>query len=117
MRLTRDSQAIIEHLDLVGANGVVTPCEVQKEVDWRERAHDGVPLVVPPAESQPLGAERARVYRGLTARLNYLAQDRPDLKFAALRASRSMSSPFERDFEILKRVGRYLITRPRAACS
>jgi hypothetical protein len=27
-----------------------------------------------------------------------------------------MSSPFERDFEILKRVGRYLITRPRAAC-
>ena len=28
----RHSQAIIEHLDLVGANGVVTPCEVQKEV-------------------------------------------------------------------------------------
>jgi hypothetical protein len=45
-----------------------------------------------------------------------LAQDRPDLKFAALRASRNMSEPHEKDFEILKRVGRYLINRPRAAC-
>eukprot|EP00972_Heterocapsa_arctica_P033343 4907348-Heterocapsa_arctica.AAC.1 len=27
-----------------------------------------------------------------------------------------MSQPHERDFEILKRVGRYLINRPRAAC-
>ena len=118
----RHAQSIVEHLELVGANGVTTPCEVQKEIVWTDRG------VVPPGTldthvedlleqiGEPLGAERARVYRGLAARLNYLAQDRPDLKFAALRASRNMSSPFERDFEILKRVGRYLITRPRAAC-
>jgi hypothetical protein len=34
----RHAQAIVEHLDLSGANGVVTPCEVQKEVLWTERA-------------------------------------------------------------------------------
>jgi hypothetical protein len=113
----RHAQAIIEHLDLVGANGVVTPCEVQKEVPWTDRAQVYNKVdILEQVEGEPLGAERARTYRGLAARLNYLAQDRPDLKFAALRASRNMSGPFERDFEILKRVGRYLITRPRAAC-
>ena len=113
----RHAQAIVEHLDLVGANGVVTPCEVQKEIIWTERAqvHNKADILEQ-VEGEPLSAERARTYRGLAARLNYLAQDRPDLKFAALRASRNMSCPFERDFEILKRVGRYLITRPRAAC-
>eukprot|EP00972_Heterocapsa_arctica_P087275 12870194-Heterocapsa_arctica.AAC.1 len=28
----RHAAAIVEHLDLVGANGVVTPCEAQKEI-------------------------------------------------------------------------------------
>eukprot|EP00972_Heterocapsa_arctica_P011650 1707393-Heterocapsa_arctica.AAC.1 len=58
-----------------------------------------------PEGSSSLGVERARLYRGISARLNYLAQDRPDLKFAALRASRNMTEPHERDFEILKRAG------------
>ncbi len=34
----RHATAIIEHLDLVGANGVSTPCEVQKDILWTERA-------------------------------------------------------------------------------
>ena len=111
----RHATAIIEHLELSGANGVSTPCEVQKSVRWTEGPDAGCEIMEPEG-SAPLGSERARLYRGIAARLNYLAQDRPDLKLAALRASRNMSEPHERDFEILKRVGRYLISRPRAAC-
>jgi hypothetical protein len=111
----RHATSIIEHLGLVGANGVSTPCEVQKNVTWTEGPDAGCE-VLEREGSAPLGVERARLYRGVAARLNYLAQDRPDLKFAALRASRNMSEPHEGDFEILKRVGRYLISRPRATC-
>ena len=111
----RHATAIIEHLELTGANGVSTPCEVQKNVIWTEGPDAGCE-VLEQEGSAPLGIERARLHRGVAARLNYLAQDRPDLKLAALRASRNMSEPHERDFEILKRVGRYLISRPRAAC-
>jgi len=47
------------------------------------------------------------------ARLNYLSQDRPDIKFAVKEASRHMASPKEGDFLLLKRIGRYLQGQPR----
>ena len=59
----------MEHLDLVGANGVVTPCEVQKEVPWTDRAQVYNKVdIFEQVEGEPLGAERARTYRGLAAR-------------------------------------------------
>ena len=103
----RHAAAIIEHLELQGANGVSTPCEVQKNVKWTEGPDAGCEILEPEG-SAPLGVERARLYRGIAARLNYLAQDRPDLKFAALRASRNMSEPHERDFVRYSRESAYI---------
>ena len=66
-----------------------------------------------PGGEQLLTGSRATHYRAVTARINFLAQDRPDLLFAAKECSRSMSSPTEQDFEKLKRLGRYLVSQPR----
>ena len=112
----RHVEAIIEQLGLAGAKGLSTPCEVEKE-RRRETPHLTSSTAENEEEDVSLDFEQARRYRGIAARLNYLAQDRPDLKFAALKASRNMSNPRDRDWGILKRVGRYLITRPRAICS
>jgi hypothetical protein len=102
----RHAQAIIEEMGLKGGKGASTPCDPERVVDSKgEYLCDAA-----------LGVEDARRYRGLTARLNYLAQDRPDLKFASLVASRRMSCPISKDWEILKRVARYLILRPKAQC-
>ena len=46
-------------------------------------------------------------------RLNYLAQDRPDIQFACKELAKGMSSPTEGDWQKLKRLGRYLIGNPR----
>ena len=49
----------------------------------------------------------------MTARGNYLSQDRSDVQFAVKELSRGMSSPTVNDRNQLKRFGRYLIDRPR----
>ena len=39
--------------------------------------------------------------------MSYLSQDRPDLKFASMRACCAMAKPSMRDMERVKRIGRY----------
>ena len=53
-------------------------------------------------------------YRALSARLNYLSLDRPDLQFAAKQASRHMATPRVSDWALLKRTARYLVECPRS---
>ena len=53
------------------------------------------------------GAE-ASLYRGIAARLNYLARDRTDIQYACKEASRRMARPRVCDWPALKRMGRYL---------
>ena len=64
-----------------------------------------VPLEVPPS-----GGKK---YRGLTARLNYLGQDRSDIQYAVKELSRCMADLDEDDMGRLKRVVRYLKGAPR----
>ena len=52
-------------------------------------------------------------YRAITARVNFLAQDRGELGFASKECSRKMSCPMAEDFGALKRIGRYLLKVPR----
>ena len=52
-------------------------------------------------------------YQSVAARINYLAMDRPDLQYASKETMRKMSAPTEDDELKLKRIGRYLIGRPR----
>ena len=63
--------------------------------------------------SPELRKEDASKYRGLAARLNYLALDRTDLQFAAKQVAKNMSCPRQHDWEKLKRVARYLVGAPR----
>ena len=53
------------------------------------------------------------MYRAVIARANYLSQDRSDIRYAVKELSRSMSQPTVRDWERLKRLGRYLAGQPR----
>ena len=64
-------------------------------------------------ESPELQPREATMYRAVIARANYLSQDRSDIRYAVKELSRSMSKPTERDWERLKRLGRYLAGQPR----
>ena len=70
--------------------------------------------IEPEMEKKPLNTEGCRVYRRAAARLNYMAQDRADLAFAAKETARSMANPTEADNIRLKRVLRYLRGAPTA---
>ena len=73
-----------------------------------EEKHDKIPEL----EAKKLSPEAAKTYRRAAARLNYMAQDRADLSFAAKEASRGMSSPSEGDIVRLKRILRYIQGSP-----
>ena len=55
-----------------------------------------------------LDAEKAIIYRSICMRINYLAQDRPDIMFAAKELAKWMSKPSTLAWEMMKRCGRYL---------
>ena len=61
----------------------------------------------------PMEQQDITKYRGLAARANYLALDRPDLQYAVKEIARRMSSPCGEDWLLLKRLARYLVGAPR----
>ena len=61
---------------------------------------------------EPMDDAEARRFRASAARLNYLAQDRPDLAVASCLVARSMSNPKRGDEVKLKRAIRYLRQHP-----
>jgi hypothetical protein len=60
-----------------------------------------------------LNPEEATLYRALSARANYLAQDRPDIAFSTKELCREFAIPNKDSYQKLKRVCRYLIGLPR----
>ena len=64
-------------------------------------------------EEEPLDAQQARLYRGVAARLNYIAPDRPDISYAVKEAARNMSCPKPSDLRRLRNIGKYLLGQPR----
>jgi len=97
----RHAEIIVEELGLQASNAVKTPGV--KDRAGEERGYD-----------KPLSPPWATKFRALAARANYLAQDRPDIGYACKEICRDMSSPSEASWEKLKRLGRYLVGRPRA---
>ena len=65
------------------------------------------------ADETPLSASEAKLFRGVAARLNYMGPDRPDMQYAIKEAARCMASPRVCDWPLLKKLGRYLLHRPR----
>ena len=86
----------MEELDLEGegVKGVVTP---GVKVDTRQ------------AQSETeLEASWHTFFRGMAARANFLAADRPDIIFAAKEICRFMAKPTNVALSAIKRLGRYL---------
>ena len=54
-------------------------------------------------------------FRGLSARANYLASDRPDIMYAVKELCRGMAKPIRLHWHKLKRLGRYLLENSRTA--
>jgi len=98
----RHTKILLQEWDMKEAKATNTPgvTEVKK-------AEDDI------QEDVILSKEDAKNYRRAAARINYMAQDRVDLGFAAKEVSRCMSSPCEKDVVKLKRVIRYLKGFPR----
>ena len=63
-----------------------------------------------------LGHEETTFFRAVAARLNYLSQDRPDITFTTMMLCSKMSRPDAQDLKNMKRVGRFLVGRPRIGC-
>ena len=91
-------EIVIKALGLEKAKSVATPGTRDKLTPEGERTLEGA---------------TATLCMSMVMRLNYLAQDRPDIQFACKELARGMSSPTEGHWQQLKRLGRYLIHKPR----
>ena len=96
----RHAELIVEMMQLKDANPVSTPGEDEKR--WEEEEN-----------RVPLAEEKARRFRQVAARANYLASDRPDIQYAVKEICRQMAFPTEGGWNMLKRLGRYLVGKPR----
>ena len=64
-------------------------------------------------EDQDMSDGDSTQYRAIVARSNFLSIDRPDIMYASKECSRRMSRPTNGDWAALKRLGRYLLSKPR----
>ena len=96
----RHAELIVKTLKLEDAKAVSTPGEDEKEWLMEE-------------ESEKLGEIQAREYRALAARANYMGADRADVQYAVKEICRGMANPTKGDWRKLKRLGRYLVGKPR----
>ena len=62
---------------------------------------------------EELSPDEATRYRGIAARANYLAADRPDIMHAVKELCRGMAKPTRAYWHKLKRLGRYLVDNHR----
>ena len=103
-RFQRHAEIVVSLLELEGAKVAVTPgVDDPKETAAEEQQG-----------SEPLPPQQATLYRAVAARGKFLAQDRSDVQYSVKETCRSMSSPDHRSWNRLKRLGRYLLGRPRA---
>ena len=60
-----------------------------------------------------ISQDDATTYRALSARCNYLSQDRPNISFSSKELCRELSVPTAKSYRKLKRLVRYLCGMPR----
>ena len=96
----RHAEHVVEQLGLAEEKGCATPGISGTE---EEDNNEDVPLV----------GEDVTRYRGVIARCNYMAADRPDCVFAIKEGCREMSKPTTGSLRRLRRIGKYLKQNPR----
>ena len=108
----RDSGKLIEDLwidhntsDRVLRRALKAPLNVSVVMEVNAEASDW--------EEAEMGQQDATKYRAIVARLNFLSQDRADLQFPSKECSRFMAKPQHKHWKELKRIGRYLVGKPR----
>ena len=94
----RHVAAIVRGLGITECKGLAIPADKE---DTLER------------EDVDLSGAQATAYRSIAARCNYLSLDRPDMQYATKRCCKAMCKPTARDWERLRRLGRYLKRNPR----
>ena len=67
-----------------------------------------------PLDHEELEPDGQKAYHSVSARLAYLASDRPDIAFACKDCSRAVGKAARADITRLKRIGGYLLHTPRA---
>ena len=87
---------------------VTTPCDKSLE-----NAKNSSGLKANEEEEEKLEPSQATRYRAMTARMNYLGQDRSEIQFAVKELGKDMSNPTKKCWSKLKRLLRYLKGRPR----
>ena len=95
----RNAEVIIKALGLEIANGISAPG--MKDA----KALEG--------EGEMLDQRQKTIFQSLSAKANYMSADRPDLQFSCKEVCRVMGSPSAADRIRLKRIGRFLIQKPR----
>ena len=68
----------------------------------------------PPEDEKELEPAEASEFRAVAARMNYMAQDCPDIQFATKEVCRGMSKPTFGSWAKAKRLARYLLERKAA---
>ena len=96
----RHSELVVKQLGLEGCRPLSSPGIEGKDEEDLET-------------DEPLSDELATKYRGVVARINYLAADRPDIQYATKEACRDMSRPSSGSYRRLERIGKYLVGKPR----
>ena len=89
-------------MGLTNAKGSQLPREKKKASEVEQNIH-----------SPPLERDQAKLYRSLVMRAQFLAQDRGDLGETVKCLTRRMAQPRECDFADLKRLGRFIKSKPR----
>ena len=97
----RHAEVVVRELGLENAKELSTPWSAEES-----NIEEG-------EDSKLITGEEATRYRAITARLNYLALDRPDLQYATKEVSKRMANPREAAWKGLKRIGRYIVGAPR----
>ena len=97
----RHAELMAREMGVESSKGAPTPMVAAKcSVEARENSPD-------------LQGHEASNYRGLVARGNYLAQDRPDISFATKAVAKHMAKPKACDWTAVKRLARYLAQHGR----
>ena len=99
---------VIKALGLEGASPAPTPGVATKGETGVEDNEGSI--------DPELGRAETTMFREVAARLNYLSQDGPDNTFATIKLCSKMSRPDTQDLKNMKRVGRFLVGRPRVGC-
>ena len=114
---TADDQILVEDL-------IMKPGTPEKLITRQFRAPNDIHVVLEladieqeekdkPWEERLMAPHDQTRYRASAARVNFLAIDRPDLQYASKESSRRMANPTNGDWQILKRIARYLVNHRR----